>query len=152
MRECENEELQDALPRYAAGRFAGAERTRGGEHVAGCAECAPTVEMLRAAHQVMTQDAPHIDVSRIVAALPAPPQAAGRPVLALSTSEAGDRTVPPGATRLHGSSGCRPMWTGWRLAAAVSTIAVGGLSVTVMRDLRAARGGPGTVPAGVAGA
>lgn len=50
MRECESEDLQDALPGYAAGRLAGAERTRVEEHVAGCAECAATVEMLRAAH------------------------------------------------------------------------------------------------------
>jgi anti-sigma factor RsiW len=150
MRECENEELQDALPGFAAGRLAGAERTRVEEHVAGCAECAATVEMLRAAHQVMTQDAPHIDVSRIVAALPAPPHAVGRPVLVLSTAEAGDRAVAPAGTRPPRSSGYRPMWTGWRIAAAVSTIAVGGLSVTVMRDLRAAHGGPATVPAVVA--
>ena len=121
MRECENEELQDALPGYAAGRLAGAERTRVEEHVAGCAECAATVEMLRAAHQVMTQDAPRIDVSRIVAALPAPPQAAERPVLVLSAAEASDRAVPPAAKRPHRSSGYRRMWTGWRIAAAVSS-------------------------------
>jgi anti-sigma factor RsiW len=150
MRECENEELQDALPGYAAGRLAGAERTRVEAHVAGCADCAATVEMLRAAHQVMTQDAPHIDVSRIVAALPAPPLAAGRPVLVLSPTEASDRAVPPAATRPHRSSGYRPMRTAWRIAAAVSTIAVGGLSVTVMRDLRAAHGGPVTLPAALA--
>lgn len=150
MRECENEDLQDALPGYAAGRLAGTERTRVEEHVAGCAECAATVEMLRAAHQVMMQDAPRVDVSRIVAALPAPPQPAGRPVLILSPAEASDRAVPPAAKRPHRSSGYRPMWTGWRIAAAVSTIAVGGLSVTVMRDLRAAHGGPVTVAAVVA--
>jgi Putative zinc-finger len=150
MRECEKEELQDALPGYAAGRLAGAERARVEEHVAGCADCAATVEMLRVAHQVMTQDAPPIDVSRIVATLPAPPQAVGRPVLVLSTAEAGDRAVPPAAQRPRRSSGYRPMWTGWRIAAVVSTIAVGGLSVTVMRDLRAGHGGPVTVAAVVA--
>jgi hypothetical protein len=44
------------------------------------------------------------------------------------------------------------MLTGWRIAAAVSAIAVGGLSVAVLRDLSAARGGPIAVPAVVASA
>jgi anti-sigma factor RsiW len=154
MRECENEDLHDALPGYAAGRLAGPERARVGEHIAGCAECAAEAEMLRAAHQVMLQDTPPADVSRIVAALPAPPQAAVRPMLVRTHAVAdsdhrgarliGTRRVVKRPSR---GLGYRPLWTGWRIAAAVSTIAVGGLSVAVLRDLGGARSAPVTVPA-----
>jgi hypothetical protein len=154
MRECENEDLHDALPGYAAGRLAGPERARVAEHIAGCAECAAEAELLRMAHQVMMQDTPQADVSRIVAALPAPPAAAARPMLVRTEEASGSdrRGARPIATqpvvkRPSRAIGYRPMWTGWRIAAAVSTIAVGGLSVAVLRDLGRARSAPVTVPA-----
>jgi anti-sigma factor RsiW len=148
MRECEDEDLHDALPAYAAGRLAGPERARVAEHIAGCAECAAEAEVLRVAHQVMTQDAPQADVSRIVAALPAPPRTAARPML-VRTEEAAAQAIStrPVVKRPSRAVGYRPLWTGWRIAAAVSTIAIGGLSVAVLRDLGGARSGPVTVPA-----
>jgi anti-sigma factor RsiW len=153
MRECENEDLHDALPGYAAGRLAGPERARVAEHIAGCAECAAEADLLRAAHQVMMQDSPQADVSRIVAALPAPPAAAARPMLVRTEEAAGSahRGARPIGTRPvvkrpSRTVGYRPLWTGWRIAAAVSTIAVGGLSVALLRDLGGARGALVTVP------
>jgi anti-sigma factor RsiW len=161
MRECENEDLQDALPEFAAGRLAGAERARVAEHVAGCAECAAEVEMLRVARQVITQDAPPADVERIVAMLPAPPQLAqpapepapepaGRPALVLSGTGTAARAAGSHGKRAARGPGYRPVWSGWRIAAAVSVIAIGGLSVAVLRDLAGAHGDPVTVPAVVA--
>jgi anti-sigma factor RsiW len=149
MPECENEDLRDALPGYAAGRLAGPERARVAEHIAGCAECAAEAELLRAAHQVMMQDTPAADVGRIVAALPAPPAAAARPMLVRSQETAGSdhRGTRPLMKRPSRAVGYRPLWTGWRIAAAVSTIAVGGLSVAVLRDLARSPSEPVTIPA-----
>jgi Putative zinc-finger len=154
MRECENEDLRDALPGYVAGRLAGPARARVAEHIAGCADCAAEAELLRVAHQVMTQDVPRVDAGRIVAALPAPPRTVTGPVLVRSetgVASAGHATRPV-VPRTARASGFRPMWTGWRIAAAVSTIAVGGLSVAVLRDLGTGRRGPIAVPAVVASA
>lgn len=154
MRECENEDLRDALPGYVAGRLAGPDRARVAEHIAGCADCAAEVELLRVAHQVMMQDAPRVDAGRIVAALPAPPRAVTGPVLVRSDAGIGSagRATRPVVQRPARASGFRPMWTGWRIAAAVSTIALGGLSVAVLRDLSVSRRGQITVPAVVASA
>ena len=154
MRECEKEDLRDALPEYVAGRLAGPGRARVAEHIAGCADCAAEADLLRVAHQVMTQDTPRVDAGRIVAALPAPPRAVAGPVLVRSDAgvASAGRAARPIAPRAAQASGFRPMWTGWRIAAAVSTIAVGGLSVAVLRDLGATRRGLIAVPAVVASA
>ncbi len=154
MRECENEDLRDALPGYVAGRLAGPDRARVAEHIAGCADCAAEAELLRVAHQVITQDVPPVDAARIVAALPASPRAVTGPVLVRSDAriESAGHPTRPLARRPARATGFRPMWTGWRIAAAVSTIAVGGLSVAVLRDLGAPRRGLLAVPAVVASA
>jgi|SRR5579863_190328 anti-sigma factor RsiW len=149
MRECDNEDLRDALPGYVAGRLAGPDRARVAEHVTGCADCAAEAELLRVAQQVMTRDVPRIDVGRIVAALPAPPRAVARSDAGIATAGRGARAV---AQRPVRASGFRPIWTGWRIAAAVSTIAVGGLSVAVLRNLVADRHGPAALPPVVASA
>jgi anti-sigma factor RsiW len=154
MRECENEDLRDALPGYVAGRLAGPDRVRVAEHIAGCADCAAEAELLRVAHHVMTQDVPRVDAGRIVAALPAPPRAVTGPVLVHSDAGVAPdgRGTRPAVRRSARATGFRPMWTGWRIAAAVSAIAVGGLSVAVLRNLGTARHGPIAVPAVVASA
>ncbi|MFI5250731.1 MAG: zf-HC2 domain-containing protein [Gemmatimonadales bacterium] len=157
MRECGNEELRDALPGYVAGRLAGPDRARVAEHIAACADCAAEAELLRVAHQVMMQDAPRVDARRIVAALPAPPRGVTGPVLVRSGADMAP-TAPTGPTtrpvvqRPARASAFRPVRTGWRIAAAVSAIALGGLSVAVVRDLGVSRRGPITVPAVVASA
>jgi trimeric autotransporter adhesin len=153
MRECENEDLRDALPAYVAGRLAGPDRARVAEHIAGCADCATEAELLRVAHQVMTQDTPRVDAGRIVAALPAPPRVAAGPGLVRSDAGVSStgRAARPVAQRPARASGFRPMWTGWRIAAAVSAIAVGGLSAAVLRNLGAPRA-PAAMPAVVASA
>jgi anti-sigma factor RsiW len=154
MRECENEDLRDALPEYVAGRLAGPDRARVSEHLAGCADCAAEAELLRVAQRVMTQDVPRIDVARIVAALPAPPRTATGPALVRSDADIAPagRSTRPVVRRPSRATGFRPLWTGWRIAAAVSTIAVGGLSVAVLRDLGEGRRRPIAVPAVVASA
>jgi Putative zinc-finger len=143
MSECLNTELRDLLPDLAAERLSGAERARVAGHVAGCETCAAEVELLLAARRVMSQGVPAVDVARIVAALPKPPVAPdAKPVLVASPSRArraGTRRVV-GLAERHGtrrrwigdvlSGGQR--WTAWRIAAA-ATLAVGGLTVAVVR-------------------
>ena len=147
MRECDNEELRDALPDFAADRMTGADRARVAAHIADCAECAREVELLRALHRAMTDDAPRVDVARIVAALPLPPTGvATGPVLVRGgdSDAARARPVRPIVGGRDRGIHRRPMWMGWRIAAVASTIAVGGLSVAVVRDL--ARTGQPMVP------
>jgi Putative zinc-finger len=143
MRDCENVDLREALPDFAADRMTGAARARVAAHIADCADCALEVELLRAARRAMTRDIPSVDVARIVAALPAPPAAAvAGPALVRTDAPAASapRAVRPIVDRGGRAVRHRPMWTGWRVAAAVSTIAVGGLSVAVMRDLASGGG------------
>lgn len=122
MRDCTDQtgEYRDLLPELAAEGEGGeplapADRARVAEHVATCEACRAELELLRAARRGAMAATPAINVTRIVAALPHPPRAAA-PVA---------RRV-----RRSGWSG----WAGWSVAAAVSTIAVAGLSVVVMRD------------------
>ena len=152
MRDCENVDLREVLPDFAADRLTGAARAWVVAHIADCADCAAEVELLRVARLAMTRDTPAVDVARIVAALPAPPQAAvARPVLVRVDGAPGraGQAVRPVASRSDQVVRHRPMWTGWRVAAAVSTIAVGGLSVAVLRDLSSRGGSVATVHAEV---
>jgi len=163
MRDCQLDEMRDLLPDLAAERLSGAERTRAASHVAACGACAAELELLRAARQAMSRDVPVIDVARIVAALPKPPAVAGdaRPMVVRS-----DASRPAigarGGRGVHrsdvvGGAAVRPrflrQWTGWRIAAA-ATIAVGGLSIAVIRQMApttgAAHGASPTAPTAVA--
>ncbi len=143
MSDCVNAEMRDLLPDLAAERLSGAERTRVASHVASCRTCAAELELLTAARWVMSRNVPAVDVARIVAALPKPPVAADdkparvrsstlvRPVTAGGRRDQRQRT--PG--RAVGSYASR--WTAWRIAA-VAMVAVGGLSVAVIRHLGSA--------------
>jgi hypothetical protein len=152
MRDCQDADLREELPGFAVDRMTGADRGRVAAHIVDCAECAAEVEMLRIAHRVMTRDVPRVDVARIVAALPAPPHVVARPVLVRAEAGAkGDvAAVRPTVGRPERIVRRQPMWTAWRVAAVVSTIAVGGLSVAVIRDLASRGRGPMGGPAVVA--
>jgi len=142
MSECLNGDLRDLLPDLAAERLSGAERARVASHVATCAACAAEVELLRAAQRVMTRGVPAVDVARVVAALPKPPAAAeSRPLLVSSSTRGlGDARPRRGeAARAVSSRRSVHQWSAWRIAAA-ATIAVGGLSVAVIRNM-----GPGPI-------
>jgi anti-sigma factor RsiW len=107
MFDCANVEMREMLPELAAGTVDAPTRARLEEHVAACAECASELETLRLVRAAFA-GAPAIDASRVVAALPKPPA-----------------RVAPGreAKVIH--------WLDWRIAAALTTITVGGLSVAM---------------------
>jgi hypothetical protein len=108
MSDCANVEMRELLPELVAGTVDASTRARVDEHVSACADCAAELETLRLVRSAFL-NAPAVDVGRIVAALPKP--------------TARQPAVHP----------TRPVkrWLDWRIAAALTTITVGGLSLAV---------------------
>jgi len=111
MFDCANVEIRELLPELVAGRVDASTRARLEAHVRSCPECASELEALRLVRDAFAS-APLIDTHRIVAALPKPPA----PV-----------TIRPGQPASVNR------WVGWRAAAALTMITIGGLSVAVSR-------------------
>jgi anti-sigma factor RsiW len=127
MTDCPNGEMRDQLPAYVHGRLDAATRAAVEAHIAGCAECATELALLHSARRVINAGTPTVDVRRIVAALPAPPAA---------------RRV----ARVPGIRPARkPVWSTLRIAAALATVAIGGVSIAVVQRLTAPE--PTLVPA-----
>ncbi len=116
MSDCANVEMRELLPEMAAGTLDAATRGRVDEHLVDCADCASELEMLRLVRSAFASS-PAVDVSRIVAALPKPVVAA------------------------RAARGSEPVkrWMDWRVAAALTTIAVGGLSLAASERMRRER-------------
>jgi len=110
MFDCADVEMRELLPGLAAGTLDDATRARVERHVASCAECASELETLRLVRSAYAAR-PNVDIGRIVAALPKP---------------------APRAERAHGGQGVK-RWIDWRVAAALTMISVGGLSLAVAR-------------------
>ena len=111
MSDCTNVVMRELLPDLAAGTLDAATRAHVEAHVAGCAECTSELETLHLVRSAFATAAP-VSTARVVAALPKPPGAAPHRAAAASS---------PRALR----------WMDWRIAAALTMIAVGGLSVAV---------------------
>lgn len=119
MYDCVNVEVRESLPDLLNGRLDEAARARVEAHLLGCADCAAELETLRAVRSAFGaggSGAAGIDIAGIVAALP--------------------RLAEPGAANQGDGSrapAVRPMrrWVDWRVAAALTMITVGGLSVAV---------------------
>ncbi len=113
MSDCANVEVRELLPELARGALDTVMRTRVEAHVASCPDCASELETLRLVRAAFVH-APAIDTRRIVAALPKPP-------------------VAPAA---HQHRGTPRRWMDWRIAAALTVITVGGLSVALTQRIR----------------
>jgi Putative zinc-finger len=116
MSDCPNAEIRDLLPDLLHDRLDAPTRARVLAHVDGCSDCRSELELLRSLRGSMERATPRVDVDGIVAALP-----------------------KPGTARVVAQ---RPRHISWRIAAAVTFIAVGGTSLVVMRNMR--DGGVGT--------
>ena len=105
MFDCANVEMRELLPDLVAGTLDAATRRRVEQHVVACTECASELETLRLVRSAFGS-APDVDVPRIVASLPRPNVHAHR---------------------------AAPMrrWMDWRVAAALTTVTVGALSLAV---------------------
>ena len=107
MSDCLNVEIRELLPEYLTGTLSAARRAEVDAHVAGCAECADELTVLRLVREAYAE-APAVNVGAIVAALP--------------------------------RKSSRPAIRSWRrsnafqIAAAVSFIALGGISLAVARS------------------
>jgi anti-sigma factor RsiW len=106
MNDCVNAEMRDRLPDLLSDRLPASERAEVVAHVAACADCREELELLRALRSMFSASAPRVDVASIVSALPKAP------------------------SQLRPRS--RRTWADWRIAAAVTVLAVGGSSVALI--------------------
>ena len=108
MSDCPNVEIRELLPEYLSGTLSARRRTEVDAHVGNCADCADELALLRLVREAYAEMTPAVNVGAIVAALPR--QAA------------------------------RPARRSWRrgpalqIAAAISFIALGGISLAVARS------------------
>jgi anti-sigma factor RsiW len=111
MSDCPNVEIRELLPDYLSGTLAAPRRVEVEGHLAGCQECQEELAVLRLVREAYAE-APGVNVAAIVGALPRP---SATPVI-------------------------KPAMKTWRrsyalqIAAAVSFVALGGLSLTVARS------------------
>jgi hypothetical protein len=102
MIDCPNGDVRDLLPDYLHDRLESSARASVERHLAGCAACRDELALLRDLRGTLKR-APRIDVAAVAAAIPA--------------------YRPP----------ARKSWaTGWRAAAAITAIAVGGTSIALL--------------------
>lgn len=103
MIDCPNGEVRDQLPDYLHDRLESSARMSVERHLADCAACRDELALLRDLRGTL-QRAPRIDVAAVAAAIPA---------------------YRPAAQKSWAS--------GWRIAAAITVIAVGGTSIALLR-------------------
>jgi anti-sigma factor RsiW len=72
MRDCANAEVRDRLPELVHGLLEGPERAGVESHVAECPDCAAEAALIRRAAGVIALGTPHVNATRIAAALPVP--------------------------------------------------------------------------------
>src|SRR5215510_12742869 len=107
MNDCVNAEMRDRLPDLLNDRLAANEQAEVVAHLAACADCREELELLRAIRSMLSAPTLRVDVARVVSALPKPPsRATSRPT--------------------------RRTWADWRIAAAITVLAVGGSSVALI--------------------
>lgn len=105
MTDCSNVEIREQLPDLVSGTLSRVEVEQVETHVRDCAECAHELMILRDVFALRPATRA-VDVAAIVAALPQPARIAQRP----------------------------SQWQRWRIAAALATVAIGGLSWQVARQ------------------
>ena len=137
MSDCPNGEIRDLLPDLVHGTLRGEARTRVEAHVAGCAECAAEVALLREARRVL-QRAPALDVARVAEGVRRRVALRARPTRTFSTPRvaawriaAGVVAVAAGASWLatRSDGGGRPQSGGPTPQASAGPAEVAGLSV-----------------------
>ena len=102
MTDCPNGDVRDMLPDYLHDRLESSARTSVERHLAGCVACRDELALLRDLRGTLRR-APRIDVAAVAAA------------------------IPPYRAPLR-----RGWTTGWRAAAAIVAIAIGGTSIALL--------------------
>ena len=124
MTDCPNVEIRELLPDYLSGTLSAHRRSEVEAHLAGCEDCADELELLRLVREAYTEAAPAVNVNAIVSALP---RRASRPAVR-------------SWRRSHA----------FQIAAAVSFIALGGISLAVARSFFTVSPDSGQIDTGVA--
>ncbi len=119
MNDCSNAEIRDQLPDLLHDRLVVGMRDMVVAHVADCVDCREELELLRGVHQAFVADTPRVDITQIVAALPRP--SVVRPMVAQASIARSTRAPAHRMLRMD-----------WRIAAAVTFLAVGGGSVALL--------------------
>jgi hypothetical protein len=110
MNDCPNAEIRDQLPDLLHDRLDVSMRAAVMAHIDECADCRSELELLRGVHGMLTAQTPRVDINYVVSALPKrAPQAL--------------RVVPR-----------RRVWSDWRIAAAVTVLAIGSGSFAILRQ------------------
>jgi hypothetical protein len=105
MSDCRDIVMQERLPDYLHGTLSHGDEAAVQSHVAVCSDCSEELDLLRSARRVIAPQVPEIRIDDIVAALPRP------------------------RTRVRR----RTPVVSWRMAAALTVIVLGGLSLPTLR-------------------
>ena len=130
MSECVSAEMRDVLPEYVHGQLDDGRAAEVRAHLAGCADCAAEVELLRAVMSAAPA-APKMNVDRIARALPTPT----RHGFLLHRGGGTGSPLTPGvlpAMPRRSRIWSRPVV---KIAAAAAIVTAGGLSLLVGRDV-----------------
>ncbi|MCC6927466.1 MAG: zf-HC2 domain-containing protein [Gemmatimonadaceae bacterium] len=140
MTDCQNVEVRELLPELLHDALPASERERVEAHVAACELCAAEFALLRDARHAMARlRVPAIDTARIVAALPRTQGARSDAAPGAAMPSA----ATPGGLRLHRTERIvaaqapvarRRTSVLYRIAAAVTFISLGGMSLTIARS------------------
>ncbi len=138
MIECANIDVQDLLPEFVADMLGAKDRIEVEVHLSACAACRADVEVLRVVREARPLPA-SINVAAIVAALPKAGTEALVPKERAFRVITGDVPVAAPSMRTEGRSAAkrRPSVSRWfsassmRMAAALTVVALGGLSVSI---------------------
>lgn len=135
MHDCPDAMMRDLLPDFVHETLPARDHERVAAHVASCTDCAAEVALIRSALASVVAGTPKMDVARIIASLPSPSDRVGTGGVRLSSSASG--------------AGGGMRFSRWRIAAMISVVALGGLSVAVLRGTfdTAGGGGPESVAA-----
>jgi hypothetical protein len=118
MNDCTNAEIRDQLPDLLHDRLTVSVRELVVAHVADCADCREELDVLRDMRSALLARTPLVDIGQIVASLP---------------KATGGRIVPAaGIAPITSAPSRRRMRIDWRIAAAVTFLAVGGSSVALL--------------------
>ena len=125
MSECANVEVRELLPDLLHGALRGEVRDGVERHVAECSDCEAELALLASAWRAMAaRPVPAVSVASIVRALPLPDR---RPEMRAAMQPDVRPALQPAARR-------RAPTMAFRLAAAISFISLGGVSVAVARS------------------
>jgi hypothetical protein len=137
MIECANTDVQDLLPEFVAEMLGASERLEVEVHLSACAVCRADVEVLRTVRRARPVPA-SVDIAAIVAALPKAPSVAPAPREHGFRVITGEMPAVAPSMRTVGRAPKReriaPRWfsaSAMRMAAALTVVALGGLSLSV---------------------